>query len=83
MTRLDPDSLRAYARRDWSALERLDLERRAALPIEQKVRLGIELYEAARRTRPDWPDDAARRADLASHLRVKDLLARAAHVGRR
>ncbi len=53
------------------------------LPVEHKVRLGIELYEAARATRRDWPDEASRRADLAHHRRVRALLDRAAHVGAR
>ena len=53
------------------------------LPVQQKIRLAIDLYEAARSTRPDWPNDAVRRADLAIHQRVRALLDRAAHVGRR
>ena len=40
-------------------------------------------YEAARNTRPEWLSDAIRRADLATHQRVRALLDRAAHVGRR
>jgi hypothetical protein len=81
MVELDPSGLRAYARRDWGAPERLARQERARQPIEQKVRLAIELYEATRATRPDWPDEATRRADLASHLRVRALLDKAAHVG--
>lgn len=83
MARLDPDDLRAYARRDWAAAEVMTRRERAKLPVDEKVRIAIALYEAARRTRPGWPDDATRRADLAQHLRVKDLLRRAADVGRR
>lgn len=83
MPRLDPDDLRAYANRDWRAPERLARAERARLPLEQKVRLAIELYEAARATRPDWPDEATRRADLESHLQVRALLDRAADVGAR
>ena len=83
MPRLDPAELRAYARRDWGAPERLSRRRNANLPVADKVRLAIALSEAARATRPDWPDDAARRADLETHLRVRALLDRAAHVGAR
>ena len=81
--RLDPAELRAYARRDWDAPERLSRRRRVNLPVADKVRLAIDLSEAARATRPDWPNDATRRADLESHLRVRALLDRAAHVGAR
>jgi hypothetical protein len=63
--------------------ERLARSHRAKLPVAQKVQLAIDLYEAARVTRPEWPSDAVRRADLATHQRVRALLDRAAHVGRR
>ena len=80
-TPLDVTELRSYAGRDWDAPERLARRHRAGLPVEQKVRLAIDLYEAARAARPEWPSDAMRRADLATHLRVRELLDRAAHVG--
>lgn len=83
MDRLDPDELRAYAARDWGAPERLAREERARRPTEEKVRIAIQLYEAAKATRPEWPDEATRRADLDSHLRVRALLDRARHVGAR
>lgn len=83
MTRLDPTQLRDYAARDWGRPERLARVHRAAQPVALKVALAIALYEAARATCPGWPDDATRRADLASHLRVRALLDRAAHVGAR
>ena len=81
MTKLDPADLRAYAGRDWAAPERLARRDRARMPVEHKVNLAIALYEAAKETQPGWPDEATRRADLAHHLRVKDLLRRAADVG--
>ena len=79
----DPTELRGYAGRDWEAPERLARRHRANLPVEQKVRIAIALYEATRATRPEWPGEATRRADLATHRRVRALLDRAAHVGRR
>ena len=82
-TPLDVTELRSYAGRDWGAPERLARRHRAKLPVEQKVRLAIDLYEAARAARPEWPSEAVRRADLATHLRVRAMLDRAAHVGRR
>ena len=81
--RFDAEELRSYAGRDWGAPERLARAHRANLPIEQKVRLAIDLYEAARNTNPGWPSEAVRRADLAAHRRVRALLDRAVHVGRR
>ena len=81
--RFDAEELRSYAGRDWGAPERLARAHRANLPIEQKVRLSIDLYEAARATRADWPSEADRRADFAAHRRLRALLDRAAHVGRR
>lgn len=81
--RLDPDDLRRYAARDWSAPERLARRARAAQSVEERVQLAIALYEAARKTRPGWPDEATRRADLEHHLRLKSLMERAAHVGAR
>ena len=81
--RLKATELREYARRDWGAPARLARRQRATLPVSQRIALAIDLYEATRATRPDWPDDATRRADLATHLRVRALLDRAAHVGAR
>lgn len=81
--RFDVEELRSYARRDWGAPERLARLHRVNLPIEQKVLLAIDLYEAARNTNPGWPSEADRRADLAAHRRLRALLDRAAHVGRR
>lgn len=80
---LDVTELRSYASRDWGAPERLARRHRANQPVEQKARLAVELYEAARATRPDWPSEAVRRADRATHLRVRAMLDRAAHVGGR
>ena len=80
---LDETELRAYARRDWEAPARLARRERVRLPVERKVQLAVQLYEAARATRPDWPDEETRRSDFANHRRVRALLDRAAHVGRR
>lgn len=83
VSKLNPSDLRAYAGRNWSITERLARTERAVMPVARRVEIGIALYEAARATRPGWPDDATRRADFETHLRVKKLLQRAAHVGTR
>lgn len=81
--RFDAEDLRSYAGRDWGAPERLASIHRVNLPVEQKVQLAIDLYEAARIANPGWPSEADRRADFSAHLRVRALLDRAAHVGHR
>ena len=78
---LDPEDLRRYAARDWAAPERLSRVARAAQAVADKVRISVALYEAMQSAVSGWPDEADRRADLASHLRVKALLERARHVG--
>ena len=83
MSLLDPQELRNYASRDWQAPERLARRQRARQPVDVKVALAIQLYEAARATRRDWPDESTRQADRSSHERVCALLAKAAHVGSR
>ncbi len=83
MPLLDETELRAYARRDWGAPARLARRERVRLPVARKVQLAVELYEAVRATRPGWPDEETRRSDLANHQRVRALLDRASHVGRR
>lgn len=83
MPRFDPKDLREYARRDWGAPERLARRERAQQSIECRVAMAIQLYEAARATRPGWPDEDTRRRDLETHLKVRALLDRAPHVGTR
>jgi len=80
VTRLDQAELRVFAARDWGAPARLARQDRARQPVEEKVTLSIELYEAARTTKPGWPNDATRRADLDAHLRLRALLDKAADV---
>jgi len=80
---LNPEDLRSYAKRDWSAPERLARRARARQPVRTKIRIAVELYEAARRTRPEWPTDQQRKKDLQMHLRLRALLDRAADVGAR
>jgi hypothetical protein len=66
------EDLAALAQRDWAALEALDgawwAERRHALGAGEMVRLADELRHFARATRPEWPDEAERASDLASHV---------------
>lgn len=77
---LDPDDLRRFAARDWEAPARLARKERARMPVEQKIALAVELYEAAAAL---GPHDAARRADYEAHVRLNELMKRAANVGAR
>ena len=54
MSRLDTIGLRETMARDRSATLEDDRRVRAAQPLEQKVRLAIELYESAKRANPSW-----------------------------
>ncbi len=77
------DDLRRYARRDWAAPERLARRQRAAQPVVKKVAMAVALYEAARLANPGWPSEAARRADLESHVALRASLSIAGRVGAR
>ena len=78
--KLDPDHLREFASRDWGAVDRLSRRSRAAMGLADRVRIAVELYEAARLTRPGWPTKQDRLQDLAAHLAVREKLDRSAHA---
>lgn len=80
---LDPAELRAFARRDWGAPERLARAERVARSPERCFELAWELYLAARFACPGWPSEEDRRRDFEHHLAMRALLDRAGHVGRR
>lgn len=69
--------------RDYGLLDRLTLADRARRPVEEKVAVAIALHEAMRTTRPGWPSESDRLADLREHQRVAELLWRARHVAAR
>jgi len=77
---LDPEHLRAYARREWSRPQALARRDRANMTVHERVAMAIALYEAARATRPGWPTDQDRLRDLEHHLRMNRLLDQAAHA---
>lgn len=78
---IDPEHLRAYARRPWSDIERAKREyiadRYRADPSAH-ARSVERLREHMREVRPEWPtkDDLAR--DLADHVALKQKIDRAA-----
>jgi hypothetical protein len=72
------DDLVRFATRDWAAVE----DEKTAFWIRRKremspadiLRLGDELRRHALAVRQDWPTQADRAADLATHARVAEAL---------
>lgn len=73
------DDLRAYVRRDWAVLaeaKRAHWLAQRALGPAHAARVVDDLRNQVRAVRPDWPSDEERAADLASHIRVAEILRR-------
>ena len=75
-------SIRAFAARDWSLPERVRLEQAAEEFRVEGPRRALERADGLRvhawRVLPGSPTADARAADLAHHLRLRELLDRAA-----
>ena len=84
MESVDPDALRQFARRDWSAAadDKLDYwanqYRRGGSSAARAA--SAALYAHARRVLPDYPSPADRAADLADHESFRARLDRAARA---
>ena len=78
---MNPEDVRAYARRAWHAAERLKREHwareTAAHGPLATFEASVALWEHMRRLRPDWPSPDERREDLEHHLRLKRDIDRA------
>lgn len=72
------EDIRAFLDRDWQRIDALKRsrwrERRARLGPIEGFRVAGELYAHVRRTRPDWPSAASRRADLDHHVALSERL---------
>lgn len=81
---MDPADLRAFARRDRSAVEQLKRDYWARQFREQggmvTLRAGHALYDYARRVRPDLPTERDRAEDFAHHVALKRMLDRASRA---
>jgi hypothetical protein len=81
---MTPADLRAFARRDRAAVEALKRQHWARQFREHgglaTLRAGHDLYEYARRVRPDIPTERDRADDLAHHIALKRLLDRASRA---
>jgi hypothetical protein len=75
---VNPEDLRAYARRNWRAAEMRKREHWAREVAERGPLAAFEasqaLWEHMRRLRPAWPSPEERRADLAHHMALKRAL---------
>lgn len=75
---MDADDIRAFARRDWSAVAESKAgfwaERKRAMTPDEALAVAEGLRQHARALRPDWPDIRERDADLALHTRVAEAL---------
>jgi hypothetical protein len=81
---MDVASVRAYARRDWAAAERLRLRERATQYRREGPRGTIAasraLWRFVRSVRRDWPSERERASDLALHVALERRLDRAARA---
>lgn len=72
------DDLVQFARRDWSALESSKAAywagRKRGMAPAEILELGEQLRQHVRRLRPDWPSEAERAEDRATHERVSGAL---------
>ena len=77
----------AFARRDWGAIakhkQRRWAQQKSEMTAADALRVGDELRYHLQTIRDDWPAEADRRNDLASHLRVSEMLRRVKSSKRR
>jgi len=77
----DVKALREFARRDWSAAARAKELYWADWKREHGPAAGIRVADELRRqvlaARPDWPSESERQEDLATHLRMIEVIRRA------
>ena len=81
---VDPEQLRALAGRAWDRTARHKasywVQRRAEAGVASAFVAAEALRAPMREMDPTWPDAAQRKADLARHIAVAELLRRA-HEG--
>jgi len=71
----------AFARRDWNAVEARNrrrhwAEEKSAMTAAEALAVRDELRQHVLAVRPDWPTEQDRRNDLASHIRLSEMLRR-------
>jgi hypothetical protein len=77
----------AFVRRDWRAVAALKRERWAhqesRMAPAERLAVGDELRRHVAAFQESWPTEQDRRSDLASHLRVSEMLRRVQSSHRR
>jgi hypothetical protein len=70
----------AFARRDWNAVAELKRrwwsEQKSRMTPAEALEVGDELRHHVSALRSDWPTEEDRRNDLASHVRISEMLRR-------
>jgi len=68
----------AFARRDWAAVEAAKVddwaERKASMSAGRLLALADALRRGVAALRPDWPSEAERAADFATHVELSKRL---------
>lgn len=76
----DPAAVLDFVRRDWAAAargkERYWREWKREHGAAAGIRVADELRRQVLAMRPDWPSARAREEDLATHLRVIEVIRR-------
>jgi hypothetical protein len=76
-----PEDVRAFVERDWRALANAKadawLEQRRLRGVEGACEIADELRRRVLAIKREWPSAEEREEDLATHLRVAELLRRA------
>jgi hypothetical protein len=70
----------AFVQRDWNAIAELKRrrwsEQKSQMTAADALAVGDELRHHVSALRSDWPTDEDRQKDLASHIRLSEMLRR-------
>lgn len=81
---MDAEAIRRYARRPWMEIEAAKrgywAEEFLSRGPEASARAAHAIWAHIRAVRPDWPTEAAQRADLEHHAELKRRLDRASRA---
>lgn len=79
---METRDLVAFAGRDWAAVTAQEedywRQRKRRLGVVEGLRAGEALRRQVQVQRPNWPSTAERQEDLATHVRVAEMLSRVA-----
>ena len=76
------EQIKAFAERDWGKIAELDSSYWASEyrcnGAVSSLKVADALRQHMKSVRPEWPDEAARAADLQHHIKMKRLLVQVA-----